>query len=65
MLKVGDMVAVRYERENLDRAVYQNDRVTIQYAAEKSQVYDQGKEPAKDRGGRDMQMERTREMSPR
>lgn len=58
LLKVGDMVAVRYERENLDRAVYQNDRVTIQYGTDKSQVYDQGKEPAKERGGHDMQMER-------
>ena len=59
MLKVGDMIAVRYERENLDRAVHVGDRLAIQHGHDKSHVYEQGKEPARDRG-RDMQMERER-----
>lgn len=65
LLKVGDMVAVRYERENLDRNVYQGERLTIQHSADKSQVYEQGKEPARERGGRDMQMEKERDFNSR
>lgn len=65
MLKVGDMIAVRYEKANLDRELSVGDRVTIQYDKARSQVYEQGKEPARDRGGRDMQMERERVPSPR
>lgn len=60
MLQVGDMIAVRYERANLDRELSVGDRVTIQHDKTRSQVYEQGKEPARDRGGRDMQMERER-----
>jgi cell filamentation protein len=56
LLKVGDMIAVRYERENLDRNIYPGEKVTIQYAANKSQVYEQGREPKQERGGRDMEM---------
>lgn len=57
MLKVGDMVAVRYEKGNLDRDVQVGQRVAIQHGQERSQVHEQGKEPAKERS-RDMQMER-------
>lgn len=65
LLKVGEMVAVRYERENLGREVYAGERLTIQHGADKSQVYEQGKEPARERGGRDMQMEKEREFNSR
>ena len=65
MLQVGDMIAVRYEKVNLDRGLSVGDRVTIQYDKTGSRVYEQGKEPARDRGGRDMQMERERAPSPR
>lgn len=65
MLQVGDMIAVRYERANLDRDLAVGDRVTIQYDKARSQVYEQGKEPARDRGGKDMQMERERVPTPR
>lgn len=65
MLQVGDMVAVRYEKANLDRELSVGDRVAIQYDKARSQVYEQGKEPARDRGGRDMQMERERVLTPR
>ncbi len=60
MLKVGDMIAVRYERANLDRDLAVGDRVTIQYDKARSQVNEMGKETARDRGGKDMQMERER-----
>lgn len=39
--------------------------MTIQYDKARSQVYEQGKEPARDRGGKDMQMERERVPTPR
>lgn len=65
MLQVGDMIAVRYERANLDRDLAVGDRVTIQYDKGRSQIYEQGKEPARDRGGKDMQMERERVPTPR
>lgn len=65
MLQVGDMIAVRYERANLDRDLAVGERVTIQYDKARSQVYEQGKEPARDRGGKDMQMERERVPTPR
>ncbi len=60
MLQIGDMIAVRYERANLDRDLAVGDRMTIQYDKARSQVYEKGKEPARDRGGKDMQMERER-----
>lgn len=63
MLKVGDMVAVRYERTNLDREVYPGEKLTIQYGKEGSMVYDQGREPARDRLRDSMQMERERHLS--
>lgn len=62
MMKVGDMIAVRYERENLSCDVQVGERVTIQFDQAKSQVYEQGKEPARDRG-RDMQMEIVKELA--
>jgi len=58
LLKVGDMVAVRYERANLDRDVYAGERLTIQHGQDRSQVYEQGQEPQRDRGRDNMQMER-------
>lgn len=57
LLKVGDMVAVRYEIGNLDREVHVGQRAAIQNGQEKSQVHEPGKEPPKERS-RDMQMER-------
>lgn len=63
MLKVGDMVAVRYERENLDRDVRLGERVSIQYGRDQSQVYEQGEEPQRDRARDSMQMERERKLS--
>jgi len=53
LVKVSDMVAVRFEREQLDRDVQAGEKVAIQHGAGKSQVYEQGKEPARD-AGRDM-----------
>lgn len=58
MLKVGDMVAIRYERDNLERNVVTGDRVVIDHSPEKSSVYEHGEEPQKDRGRESMQMER-------
>lgn len=65
MLQVGDMVAVRYERANLDRGLSVGDRVTIQYDQARRQVYERGKEPARDRVWRDIQMGRERLLAPR
>lgn len=48
LVKLSDDVAVRFEKGNLDREVKAGDKVAIQYGGEKSQVYEQGKEPAKD-----------------
>ncbi|WP_459203458.1 Fic/DOC family protein (plasmid) [Ralstonia pseudosolanacearum] len=64
MLKVGDMIAVRYERAHLERELAVGERVTIQYDQAKSRVYERGKEPAQERG-RDMQIERERVPNPR
>jgi predicted ABC-type ATPase len=57
LVKMSDMVAVRYEKDGLDRGVRVGEKVTIQHGNEKSQVYEQGKEPARDNArdvGRDM-----------
>lgn len=57
LVKMSDMVAVRYEKEGLDRDVRVGENVTIQHGNEKSQVYEQGKEPARENArdvGRDM-----------
>ena len=57
LVKMSDMVAVRYEKEGLDRDVRVGEKVTIQHGNEKSQVYEQGKEPARENArdvGRDM-----------
>jgi hypothetical protein len=48
LVKMSDMVAVRYEKEGLDRDVRVGEKVTIQHGNEKSQVYEQGKEPARE-----------------
>ncbi len=63
MLKVGDMVAVRYELSSLDRNIERGERLTIQHGEEQSKVYDQRDEPFKDRGRDSMQMERERTLS--
>lgn len=63
LLKVGDMVAVRYERTNLARDVYVGERLSIQHGKDQSQVYEIGAEPPKDRGLAGMQMERERTLS--
>ena len=47
LVKVSDMVAVRFEREKLERDVQPGEKVTIQ-PGQKNQVYEQGKEPPKD-----------------
>ena len=46
--KLSDDGAVRFEKGKLDRDVMADDKVAIQYNPEKSQVYEQGKEPTKD-----------------
>lgn len=48
LVKVSDMVAVRYEKAALDRDVQQGDKVAIQHGNDKSQVHEQGKEPARE-----------------
>lgn len=48
LVKMSDMVAVRYEKGNLDRDVQVGEKLTIQHGNEKSQVYEQGKEPARE-----------------
>lgn len=57
LVKMSDMVAVRYEKSGLDRDVQVGEKLTIQHGNEKSQVYEQGKEPARENArdvGRDM-----------
>lgn len=57
LVKMSDMVAVRYEKGQLDRDVQAGEKVAIQHGNDKSQVYEQGKEPARDAArdmGRDM-----------
>lgn len=60
VFQVDDMVAVRYKHTNLDRDLAVDDHVTIQCDKTRSQVYEQDKEPIRDRGGEDMQMEHGR-----
>lgn len=62
LVQVSDMVAIRYEKASLDRDVNVGEKVAIQYGNDKSQVYEQGKEPAReqDRGGPDVSREITR-----
>lgn len=60
LVKVSDMVAVRYEKDGLDRDVQVGQKVAIQHGADKSQVYEQGKEPARENArenARDMSRE--------
>ncbi|WP_459203460.1 zeta toxin family protein (plasmid) [Ralstonia pseudosolanacearum] len=57
LVQVSDMVAVRYETSNLDREVRVGEKVAIQHGNDKSQVHEQGKEPAREQArdvGRDM-----------
>lgn len=56
LVKMSDMIAVRYEKAALDREVQVGEKVAIQYAAGKNQVHELGKEPQHDqaREGRDM-----------
>lgn len=61
VLKVSDLVAIRYERQNLERRAHIGERVTIEYDQTRSRVYEQGKEPARERS-RDMLMERERSL---
>jgi len=58
LVKMNDRVAVRYERNDLDRVVDVGRKLTIQRAGERRQVFDQGKEPARNRGGKEIQIER-------
>ncbi|WP_338911996.1 zeta toxin family protein [Mycetohabitans rhizoxinica] len=53
LVQVSDMVAVRYEKAHLEREVCADEKVAIQYDSKKSQVYEQGKEPAREHA-RDM-----------
>ena len=63
MLKVGDMVAVRYVRSNLSRDVHPGDSGSVQYGKEQSQVCEQGQEPQRDHGHDAKQMERERTLA--
>ncbi len=58
LLRTNDMMAMRYERDNLARDVYQGENLTIRYDAQRSPVYTQGHEPVASREDRGMQMER-------
>ncbi|CAJ0902851.1 hypothetical protein R20233_04844 [Ralstonia sp. LMG 32965] len=53
LVKMSDMVAVRYEKGSLDRDVQVGEKLTIQHGNGKNQVYEQGKEPARE-SARDM-----------
>ncbi len=46
LLKISDLLVVRYEKNQLDRDVQIGEKLTIQYTDQKSLVYEQGKEPA-------------------
>lgn len=48
LVKLSEDVAVRFERASLDRDVKAGDRVAIRYGKEQSQVYEQGREPARE-----------------
>lgn len=52
LVKMSEMVAVRYEKAGLDRDMHVGERVTVQHGNDKNHVYEQGKEPARD--SRDM-----------
>ena len=57
LVKMSDMIAVRFEKAALDREVQVGEKVAIQYAAGKNQVHELGKEPQNDQArdmGRDM-----------
>lgn len=54
LLSVSEMVAVRYEKSNLDQTVRSGDKLAIQYGHEKRQVYEAGKGPARE-SARDME----------
>lgn len=58
LLRTNDMMAMRYERDNLARDVYQGEHLAIRYDAQRSPVYNQGHEPAAARDDRGLQMER-------
>lgn len=58
LLKVGDMVALRLDKENLDRQVYPGEKVAIAMGREQSQVYVQGREPEKVKGSHELLHER-------
>lgn len=50
LVKVSDMVAVRYDKAALDRSVRLEEKVAIQHAAQgKSQVYETGREPSREK----------------
>jgi predicted kinase len=61
LVKMSDMVAVRYEKDGLDRGVRVGEKVTIQHGSEKSQVYEQGKEPVRE-SARDVGRDTSREI---
>jgi UDP-N-acetylglucosamine kinase len=48
LVTLSEDVAVRFEKANLDRDVKAGDRVAIRYGKEQSQVYEQGREPARE-----------------
>ncbi|MBP9893364.1 MAG: zeta toxin family protein [Planctomycetes bacterium] len=57
LVKMSDMVAVRYEKGGLNRDVQVGEKLAIQHGHEKSEVYQQGNEPARENArdmGRDM-----------
>lgn len=58
LLRVGDLVAVRYERANLDRDLQVGERVEISFSRDQSKVHQPGQAPAIHRGHEAMPMER-------
>lgn len=57
LVKMSDMMAVRYEKGDLDRDVRVGEKLAIQHGNEKNQVHEQGKEPTRENArdvGRDM-----------
>lgn len=53
LVKISDMVAVRYERANLDRDLQVGEKVAIQYSNDKSRVHEHSHVPARE-SGKDM-----------
>lgn len=48
LVKISEVVAVRYEKANLDRSLEAGEKVSIQHGQDRSRVHEQRKEPAQE-----------------